>query len=308
MEANIIQGIYLKVGGEAGRTNGLPWHILERMFGHLQELIELLAKYELETDLSPNLKAFEIEIFDFRPGSAIPAFRIVPSLYTDIFQVIEPQKEVVANRFDSLMSLANKGAYENFFDKDGLPEVRHEIGEELNGFILSADNSPISIVEPNIVNGTVEYKEIYKIPKFNKRQSEFILKPRARRKQAAEPEEFLVLIQRIGKKKKIFDMYDNKDTILSISPDKIILADKIYYLHAPLSFNVQKEDGNFLIENKILDLYACGESIDEAEHDLYKEFDESYKLLNGIPDNELSDRLLRARNVMNLFIKEIINE
>jgi hypothetical protein len=158
------------------------------------------------------------------------------------------------------------------------------------------------------VNGTTEYKEIYKLPKFNKRQQEFLLKPIAKRKQAGEPEEILGLIQRVGKKRKILDLYDNKDTILSISPDQIVVPDKTYYLTAPLSFTVQKEDGNFTIENKMLDLYAAGETIDEAEHDLYKEFDESYKLLNSIPDEELSDRLLRAKNVMNFFIKEIIYE
>jgi hypothetical protein len=278
------------------------------MFSHLQELIGLLAKYELETDISPNLKDFEIEIFDFRTGSAIPAFRVVPNVTQELIPTVEPQKMVVAQRFDNLMALANEGAYEKFFAKNGLPEVRHEISEELNGFILSAGNSPISIVQPNTIEGAIGYRQIYQVPKFNKSQSDYLLRPKIRRKSIGEPEEMLGLIQRIGKRKKILDMYENKDTILSIAPDKIVVDDKVYYLHSPLSFSVQKEDGNFVIENKILDLYAAGETIDEAEHDLYREFDESYRLLNSLPDNELSDRLLRAKEMMKFYIKEIINE
>lgn len=303
MEANILEGVYIRVGGEAGKTKGLSWHILEGMFGHLQDLIELLAKYELETNESPSLKDFEIEIFDFKPGSAIPAFRLVPKPQQELIPIIEKQKNVVAGRFDELMAYANESSYEKFFPKDALPEVRYEIAEELYGFILSAENSPISIVRP--INGNGEYQEIYKIPKFNTEQSEYLLKPKKRRKREGEPEQILGLIQRVGKRRTIVDLYENKDTILSIAPSQIVVEDKIYHLHTPLVCIVQKEEGNFIIENEMLDLYAAGETIDSAEHDLYKEFDESYQLLMSLSDEELSERLLRAKNMMKAYIKDI---
>ena len=68
---------------------------------------------------------------------------------------------------------------------------------------------------------------------------------------------------------------------------------------------IKKEGDTFVIENKMLDLYAAGNSINEAEQDLYSEFDVSFELLNSLPDAGLSTRLLRAKNMMNTFVKEI---
>jgi|GEM_PF-5446329 hypothetical protein len=305
MEANILDGVYLRIGGEAGRTNGLSWHIFAAMFDHLQNLITLLAKYEMDTDLSPDLKSFEIELFDFKPGSAVPAFRVVPSVQRTLMSAENEQMNAVAERFDELMSYANNGAYEQFFSKDILEEVRYDIAEELYGFIQSAGNSPLSIVRPVTDNGKLTYSQVYKVPKFSKMQSEYLLKPSRRRKTAEEPEQIFALIQRVGKRRTIVDLYENKDTVLSIAPSQIVLDDRIYHLHNPLNCTVQKEDGNFIIENQMLDLVAAGSTLDEAEHDLYKEFHESYQLLSSISDSELSDRLLRAKIMFNAYIKEI---
>lgn len=94
--------------------------------------------------------------------------------------------------------------------------------------------------------------------------------------------------------------------VLSIAPTQIVTDDKTYILHNPLLCSVTKEDGNFIIENEILDIYAVGENIDEAEIDFYNEFDASFQLLNGLLDNDLSDTLLRAKTIMNAYVKEII--
>lgn len=308
MEANILEGVYIRVGGKAGETNGLAWHILESMFGHLQSLIASLAKYELKTDASPNLREFEIEIFDFKPGSAVPAFRLVPKPQRELIPIVEEQKIVVANRFDELMQFANQDRYEKFFQEGHLPEVRYEIAEDLYGFIHSAENSPLTIVEPAITrDGRVIYKDIYKVPRFNKEQSEYLLRPRTRRK-AEKPEEIYGLIQRVGKRRKIISVFENKDTVLSVSLPEIVLPDKTYYLHSPLICTVEKEDEHYIIQNEMLDLYAAGNTIDEAEYDLCNEFDESYSHLNSLKDEELSERLLRAKNMLNSFIKEIKHE
>ena len=306
MEANILEGVYIRVGGKAGETKGLPWHILENMFSHLQELIEMLAKYELETNASPNLKEFEIELFDFKPGSAIPAFRIVPKQQYELIPVVKEQKLVVANKFDELLSYANNGNYQGFFKDDLLPEVKFDIAEELYGFILSAEGSPLSIVQPN--GKPDNYTEIYQVPKFTREQSEKLLRPKRRRKTQEEPEQILALVQRVGKRRTIIDLYENKDTILSIAPAQIILDNKTYILNTPILCSVHKEDGNFVVENEMLDLYASGETLDEAEHDFYFEFDAAFQLLNELGDDELSDRLLRAKTMMNAYVKEITNQ
>jgi hypothetical protein len=204
------------------------------------------------------------------------------------------------------MSYANSGEYQRFFIDNQLPEVKYEIAEELYGFILSVEGSPLSIVQP--LNGNREYREIYKVPRFTKEQSETLLKPKKRRKSPEEPEQIFALVQRVGKRRTIVDLYENKDTQLSIAPASIVLENITYVLHTPLVCTVHKEDGNFIVENDMLDLYAVGENIDEAEHDLYGEFDSSYKLLNSMSDDKLSERLLRAKNMMHAYIKEIITE
>jgi hypothetical protein len=309
MEANILEGVYIRVAGKAGETQGLAWHIVESMFGHLQSLIASLAKYELDTDGSPNLKEFEIEIFDFKPGSAVPAFRLIPKSQKELIPLLEKQKVVVANKFDELMSYANKDGYEKFFQKEHLPEVRYEIAEDLYGFIHSADNSPLSIVEPVVTKeGKLSYRQIYNVPRFSKEQSEYLLAPKKRRKSAEEPEEIYGLIQRVGKRRKIISVFENKDTVLSVSLPQIVLPDKTYYLHSPLICTVEQEDGHYIVQNEMLDLYAAGNSIDEAEYDLCIEFNDTYEHLKSLPDKDLSERLLRAKTMLNSYIKEIKNE
>src|SRR5689334_14287241 len=112
LQADIINGIYVQVGGDAGKTKGLSWHILETMVDHLQELVILLAKYELETDESPDLKNYELELFDFKPGSAVPAFRLIPR-EKELFPKEEKQKIIIAKKFDSLLTMANNGSYDS---------------------------------------------------------------------------------------------------------------------------------------------------------------------------------------------------
>lgn len=304
LQANILDGIYVRVGGPAGHTNGIAWHMLENMFGHLQELINLLAKYELETDNSPNIKAFELELYDFQPGSAIPAFRIRRNEQYELYPVVNEQKQVVAAKFDKLMALANDHKYDEFFPEGQLLDVTYDIAEELNGFILAAENSPLSIVKPK--EGIIS--EIYKVPKFSVAQSQRLLRPKIRRKNLDAPEQIVGIIQRVGKRRTIVDLYENKDTIVSIAPSQIILEDKIYHLHTPLLCTVSKDEGNFIIENDMLDLVAYGQTLDEAEHDLYAEFDSSFELLNGLRDEDLSERLLRAKIMLNNYVKEITQD
>jgi hypothetical protein len=55
MPADIVKAIYFRVEGVAGETKGLSWSILDKMGNHLQKLISLLAKYNLENISSPQL-------------------------------------------------------------------------------------------------------------------------------------------------------------------------------------------------------------------------------------------------------------
>jgi len=50
---------------------------------------------------------------------------------------------------------------------------------------------------------------------------------------------------------------------------------------------------------------ATGKTIDEAEFDFYNEFDAAYQWFEQTPDDKLSDRLLRAKQMMFAYVKEI---
>ncbi len=300
IQANIIDGIYFQVTGEAGKTNGLAWHVIEEMGYRLQELVHLLAKYDLEIPNSPKLKDFEIEIFDFQPGSAIPAFRLTPTHELPLIESVA-QRVGVADRLDKLLSVADSGKYEVFFDQYNLLDVKQDIAEQVYGLTLAADNSPINVVK--LIPESAPTK-IYHINRFNRLQQETLLKPR-RVRQKKEIHEMLGLIRTVGTRRKIIDIYEGKETVLSFAPPTIVTLEKVYHLHSPLLCKVVKENDHFIIEHEMLDLYASGKTIDEAEFDFYREFDASYQWYGQTPNDKLSDRLLRAKQTMFAYVKEI---
>ena len=119
---DITSGVFFQIGGEAGRRPGLAWHILEKLGDSIQDLIELLAKYDLKTDFTPQLKNFEIEIVGLHRGSHVPAFRLqdppMQSLQEDAI------RREVAHKFDQLMQIAGTGNYEAVLDIYHLDDIR----------------------------------------------------------------------------------------------------------------------------------------------------------------------------------------
>jgi hypothetical protein len=312
-KANIIDGIHIRIGGNAGRTNGLSWNLLEDLGYYLQELIKDLAKYSLQYEESPIIKDFDIELFDFTPGSAVPAFRLVsgqPSQTTLASSRINVDpKIIVANTFDSLLSAANEGDYDSFFKNYTLEEVSWEIAEDFYKFTTSVGNSPMSIVKPLVIqnqNTKMDYEPVYDVKKFNKQQITQYLKPKVKIEKG-EPEELLGLIRKSGKRNKIVELYEGKDVVLSFAPLHIVTLKRTFNLHSPLQCEIKKDEDHFIIKNDMLDLYATGDTIDAAEFDFYNEFSESYDWFQSKQDSELSGRLQRAKIMMMNFIDSIEN-
>lgn len=310
---DITSGVFFQIGGEAGRRPGLAWHILEKLADSIQDIIELLAKYDLKTEFTPQLKNFEIEIIALHHGSHVPAFRLQDPPMQSL-QETAIRKEV-ADKFDQLMQIAGTGNYEAVLDIYQLNDLRYEIASELYDFSLAADRSPITIVEPDNTLMNRPWKPIYEIRKFKPEQVDRLVKlPRRIRKQAVvETQEvfgkiLLPLARKSGKRAKIVEVYRNPDASVSLTLPQIILPEYTYYLHAPLSCTVKQEEDYYIVEAPLYDLYASGITLDEAEIDFNVEFDVTYRRLNELPDDQLSERLLRAKQAINLIVKEVVTE
>jgi hypothetical protein len=107
------------------------------------------------------------------------------------------------------------------------------------------------------------------------------------------------------KKVKIIEIYKNDDTALSFAPSKIAIKGKVYNLFNPIMCLFYKEDGYYVIENSLMDLYATGETEEDAMQSFYNEFDFAFTRFNELKDDVLSDRLLRAKKAINLIVKDI---
>lgn len=309
---DLVSGIHLRVEGEEGKTNGLNGSTLVDMITHFQNLLRLLAKYNLESNFQADLKDFEIEIFDFKPGSAVPAFRFrpvyVPSLDDELIQ----QRVDVSNAFNKLLTIADKGKYEEIKKLYKLPEITSEIATELFKFTYSTGTSPISVVKP--IRGG-KFKTVYKVNRPKRRQvSALIIDGRTKFKNQEETknEAFAkILVKGLpgGKKHRtIKELYEGKDTAMSFAPTQIVAPDRTYYLHSPLLCLLDKEENYYIIEADLYDLYAAGPTVEEAEHNFYKEFDIAYQRFKELKDDQLSERLIRAKQAINLIVKEIVKE
>jgi hypothetical protein len=309
---DLITGIHIRIEGEAGKTQGLSAATLVDMVTHFQNLLKLLAKYNLKTNFQADLRDFEIEIFDFRPGSAVPAFRFRPMYIPSLDDELVQQRVDVSEAFTKLMSIADKGNYEQIKKVYELPEVTSDIAKELFQFTYSTGTSPISIVKP--IRGN-KFKTVYKVQRPKRRQiSALIINGTTRFKTIEETNNEVfgkILVKALpgGKKqRKIKELYEGKDNAMSFAPSHITAPEVTYHLHSPLMCLLFKEEEYFVIQAELYDLYAAGPTEQEAEVNFYKEFDIAYKRFTETPDSQLSDRLLRAKQAIKLIVKEITND
>jgi hypothetical protein len=81
---------------------------------------------------------------------------------------------------------------------------------------------------------------------------------------------------------------------------------RIYNKNGDLYFNLEEVKNKYYsIENELLDIYAQGATIEEAELDMLDQFYFTYKRLNEVEDNKLSRHLLNAKKYINLIVDTI---
>ena len=92
---------------------------------------------------------------------------------------------------------------------------------------------------------------------------------------------------------------------VSYSPASITTNNRKYIFNFPLMSSFQKEDDHYVIKNELLDIYAVGESEQDAENDFKEEFDYLYQTLNSFNENEITERLKTIKTFINFFVKEV---
>ena len=305
MAIDLQKGISLKIEGELGKFQTLPIESLIKIAESLQELVMSIAKYDLPANEAIDLNNFKLELTDFQKGSAIPSF-VLTQRVQPVITDYQNQREEVTKKLNSLFEISDKGSYTDL--RDLYPEhfKRNEIVEKLYDFTSSFKNSPVSIYEKGNVN---ENSEKYSPKKFKaSTKKSLIVEVKEIKKEKSEEKAFArIKVTKSGGKttNRIEEVISTAKHSLSYSPEIININKKQYILNFPLRCLFEKEDDYYVINNEQLDIIGTGLTQDDAEQNFNEEFDYLYNRLNSLQDNQLNKRLLRIKNVLNSFVKQV---
>ena len=299
---NLEKGILVEVGGECGKYNTLPIDKLVTIGQSLQNLVEIIAKVDLESETMIDLKNFKIELSGYFKNSAVPEFVFTPRVLYTTGDGIEEQRKIVNEKLNVLFSVSNGGDYMKLSEMYKTPAQRNPIVEALFNFSHSCGNSPLSIV--NKENGG--FKEKYKISKFKKEVKDKLTAEI--NLDVEEPKEDVIagLIKKTttGKtvKNRIIETFGSKGVSLSYMPKVIVFNDVKYHLRDPLVCSLEKISDYYTIRHDILDIIGVGVSEEDAENNFAAEFDYIYNRYNELQDNELTDRIRLIKLVLNSLV------
>ncbi len=123
-----------------------------------------------------------------------------------------------------------------------------------------------------------------------------------------EKDNILLTKSKAGRISKIIpNIYEDKSAAIALKIESIQTDSKIYLFKHPVLFQINKAGKSFIIENEQLDLFAAGQTQDEAEMELYNQFEHSYQRFNELADKQLSAELLNVKTYYNLIVKKIVD-
>jgi predicted RNase H-like HicB family nuclease len=307
MKVNLKKGVNLRIEGEIGKYNTLPVEHLVKLAESLQKLIQDIARYQLEGDSAIDLNNFKLELTGFTSGSAIPSFAFTPRLQGIIGGDVYKQQDAVNGHFNNLLAIANTGDYSVL--KDELPQasIRNVLVEDLYEFANTFENAPVSIV--NIGKGG-KIVPVYKVNRFKPAVKEKLLTTIKEKEVSKELVNEAVAKVKVIKKggKTTYKQkatFEGKHADTGYASETIVHGQKVFILNCPLRCKLEKEDGYYIIESEMLDIVATGRSIDEAEKNFAEEFNFIYERYNQLKDKDLSTRVKRVKNFLNLLVKKI---
>jgi len=297
---DLNKGINLKIEGEIGKFQTIPVDTLAKIGQRFQDLVLTLAKHDLDSNEAIDLNNFKLELSDFNKGSAVPQFSFTNRIQTSISDY-KKQRSLINEKLTDLLNLADSGDYLGIKKIYKKKLVRNEITHRLYDLINSFGDSPVAIV-----GGGKSMKRLFKIQKFKTHvKNELIEKPNIVAEEKIEENTVgsIRLIREGGKvvRKKVVEIYNDGNTTLSYSTDKIKHDGRTYELSHPLRCLFLKEDNYYIIQNELLDLIGTGITQEAAEQNFFRAFDYSYMRFNN-PKVKLSKHLTSVRDILRVII------
>lgn len=304
---DLTKQLLLQIDGVEEKNHTVSWSILREVGDSLDQLIKKLARYSLAGEEVAG-DIFQLKFIGFFPGSAVPAYRI-----DQIQQVLfstDSLKKDINDTFTFILGGIEKGNFKSIADKYNEPSVKNDIIGSVYNFTNSAGTRPLNIVR--IVTGS-KVKKLYSVRKMSKDQRLLLQVPIDTRNNVNtnEPVDAIGKLQlnRSAKGriiKKNWHLYTDKNTALSLRFDSIETDKRIYVLSNEVFFNVvEDKKDSFIVENTLLDIYAYGKNRQEAELDIFSQFDYLYQRVAQLPDEKLSAHLQKAKATVNLIVERI---
>jgi hypothetical protein len=293
--------IFIKVEGEIGRNKTISVDYLINLANHLQDLMIDIAKYDLPSDESIDLSLFKLELTDFKKGSAIPVFSFSKESQTTLHAPVSELRTACVVRFNELMIVSGKGNYLELKKKYPEPDKRTKMTESLYGFIQSMGTSPVTV--------KVDRRRAHKVKPFKKDVHDRLVNEVAPVERIKEPAASYVQLARVkvieGKATpKVLELFPTKYSHVEYSPETIVHKDRVYELKYPLLCTMDNEEGQIIIENKQLGIYAYGQTPDEVEEMFSEEFDYLFNRYNELEDESLTEDV----QFIKLFLNHIVTK
>jgi hypothetical protein len=292
--------LLIQVAGKEEENHTISWEILRKIGDNTQKLIDTLVKSSTEEGIST--EHTKLIFVGFFPGSAVPAWKLdeEPNL---LFPIKKGVKSL-NNDFNFVLHSIDEGNFQKIADKYNEPSVKNEVINAVFDFSNSVGTKPFSIVKRDSKDIT-KFKPLAKVRKMTIKQKGLLTVKIDTPKVDIEKE----AIEAVGKfiiSKKLSHLYTQKEAVLSLTFDSIETEKRFYQLKGKLSFEITNDDKkSVVVENQLLDIYAQGSTMLEAEQDIFEQFDYTYRRLTEIDDKKLSRHLLDAKKYITLIVDKI---
>lgn len=297
--------LLIRVAGKEEENHTISWDLLKKIGDNTQNLIDTLIKSTPYEFLKPDQA--KLIFVGFFGGSAVQAFRLPEQ--SSLFP-IRKEYDQLNKDFNFILKSVNEGDFQKIADKYKEPLVKNNVIGAVYDFSNSVGTKPLTVVrrEPND-----KYKELAKVRKMTMKQKGMltvVIQETNTNKQAELTEavgKLLITKNSKGKtSKKILQLYNQKEAELSLSFDHIETGKRIYHLKSNITFRITSDDKKSVtVENHLLDIYAFGTTMLEAEQDLFEQFDFTYRRLTQVEDDKLSQHLLDAKKYITLIVSKI---
>jgi len=303
--------LLIQVDGEEEKSHIIQWDILKDIGDATQNLILKLAKYSLEDQTLPP-EALKLQFIGFHEGSAVPDFRLPPA--PNLLFNSDKSYAELNQKFSSVVHNISEGNFQRIADSYNEPSVKNEMIEAVYDFSNAGGLKPVRIVRRLLKPvGDRKFTPIVIVRPMGGKVRELlrVKQPKEVVIASAPPEEGVAKVFiKVGKSgrhiNKIAYLHSEKEAILSFNYDSIETDKRIYILNTMVSFTITEETKKSVsIENRLLDIYACGKNKEEAKADLFDQFDYKFRRLHDFDDDKLSRHLLAAKKYFDLIVGDI---